>query len=695
MDILTKFNYNVIFGPPEEKPRSALKDDGFWRRVHNVTDFLAVRRYGESAIWIDRSQHVSMASAYQAFALSEHALDEILRTKWLNEGYNVWDQEAFKATFSSFSIRLLSTDHLIIVVEIEQAEIISGHAHSKQRPGKGPPLRIFQARRGYSAAELQARIEEEQRESYNGTMVFEVGFEFNRLADEERPEAIEFELSLSHAEYIESLSSLQDYKTGLKASESAQATVRRFMQQYFNEIHTQKRLTVGAVLSRTATQNFAFRTICEREVKIENFLTTRSEASDSSIIVIDSRHPDHPAPSFPWSPGWLPSRMFGGVGTVWIAREEFLQKLLDTLEIFNARTTIVRGTDETFTTFHTRHTSNGGTERTHWQRESTGDLANEYMEYNWHYTYDANRREGTLLTQDLESLLLRTQNHVWVPTESSSKTNQVELALTGEHHTEAAKKQKYGHQLLKKDTTIWWELILTIMSTIQDGLRIAVSHENNVNVDGDDVEDTVNAESLLNMEVITKELEDELRHQLEGPWVYNWFDLDPEEYEFTNPIFTRSGDLVFEIYRKGSMGKTDSDRISNTLLIARTRANVGRGPPHGSWRRSTSKCFYVELRCTICNAHGVCYFDNKANVLVLYYHSICNSRYYNAQALSTKNAACLCNTTLATYPRVLLPFICHDSFVRDGGDLKSDDICTGTFAILIFIFPYLGACDVT
>ena len=44
---------------------------------------------------------------------------------------------------------------------------------------------------------------------------------------------------------------------------------------------------------------------------------------------------------------------------------------------------------------------------------------------------------------------VRTQNQVWVPTENSSKTNQVEIALTGEHHTEAAKKQKYGHQLLK------------------------------------------------------------------------------------------------------------------------------------------------------------------------------------------------------------------------------------------------------
>ena len=37
-----------------------------------------------------------------------------------------WDKEAFKASFNSFSVRLLSNDHLIIVIEIEQAEVISG-----------------------------------------------------------------------------------------------------------------------------------------------------------------------------------------------------------------------------------------------------------------------------------------------------------------------------------------------------------------------------------------------------------------------------------------------------------------------------------------------------------------------------------------------------------------------------------------
>ena len=94
------------------------------------------------------------------------------------------------------------------------------------------------------------------------------------------------------------------------------------------------------------------------------------------------------------------------------------------------------------------------------------------------------------------------------------------------------------------------------MSSTEDGLHISVSHENNINIDGDDsVEDTVHADSLLDMATIVRQLEDDLRHELLGPWVYNWLNLDPQRYEFTSPIFTRAGDLVFEIYRKESMGE--------------------------------------------------------------------------------------------------------------------------------------------
>lgn len=42
----------------------------------------------------------------------------------------------------------------------------------------------------------------------------------------------------------------------------------------------------------------------------------------------------------------------------------------------------------------------------------------------------------------------------------------------------------------------------------------------------------------------------ELQEHLRTHRVHNWFDLDLNEYDVVNPIFTRGGDLVFEVYRK-------------------------------------------------------------------------------------------------------------------------------------------------
>ena len=127
LDILTKYNYNVIFGPPEAERRAALKDGGFWRRVHNVTDYFAVRRHGESAIWTDRSQHVSLSGADQAFALSERSIEHLLRSKWeKDEKLRSCTQDNLKAAIGPFKIHLLSNDNAILFVVIEEAEITSG-----------------------------------------------------------------------------------------------------------------------------------------------------------------------------------------------------------------------------------------------------------------------------------------------------------------------------------------------------------------------------------------------------------------------------------------------------------------------------------------------------------------------------------------------------------------------------------------
>lgn len=129
LDILTKYNYNVIFGPPEEERRAASKDGGFWRRVHNVTDYFAVRRHSESAIWVDRSRYISLSGAVQVFALSERSIEHLLRYKWeKDERIRSCARENVKAAIGPFKIRLLSNDNAILSVLIEEAEIANGIA---------------------------------------------------------------------------------------------------------------------------------------------------------------------------------------------------------------------------------------------------------------------------------------------------------------------------------------------------------------------------------------------------------------------------------------------------------------------------------------------------------------------------------------------------------------------------------------
>ena len=124
LEILTKFSYNIVYSPEEDKPRALIRDGGFWRRVHNVTDFLAIRRYSESAIWMDRSQHMSFSGVDQAFALSERSIEHLLRTKWeQHEEYRHWETESFKARIGPLRIHLLSSNKVVVLVDIEDAEL--------------------------------------------------------------------------------------------------------------------------------------------------------------------------------------------------------------------------------------------------------------------------------------------------------------------------------------------------------------------------------------------------------------------------------------------------------------------------------------------------------------------------------------------------------------------------------------------
>lgn len=128
MSILTKYGYHIIFGVTEETARVIFKDGGFWRRVHNVTDFSIAHRHSETEIWEERSQYAALTLVNQFIALSERSVEHLLRTKWsLQLGTNSeFKLDNFSATFSTTTalrIRLLSSSKMLVIVEIDHAEL--------------------------------------------------------------------------------------------------------------------------------------------------------------------------------------------------------------------------------------------------------------------------------------------------------------------------------------------------------------------------------------------------------------------------------------------------------------------------------------------------------------------------------------------------------------------------------------------
>ena len=96
---------------------------------------------------------------------------------------------------------------------------------------------------------------------------------------------------------------------------------------------------------------------------------------------------------------------------------------------------------------------------------------------------------------------------------------------------------------------MWWKVVITISSS-SDGLRVDVDHvvDSYVQEDKTKVVDLYGAADKLKagMAEIVDGLKRELKKTFEGQWVYNWFGLDLNTYDFAHPIFTRGGDLVFE-----------------------------------------------------------------------------------------------------------------------------------------------------
>ena len=182
-------------------------------------------------------------------------------------------------------------------------------------------------------------------------------------------------------------------------------TIRQHIQLYLEQLQEWKLSTVGSIHGRKDVEmNFSRAVLSEKKITIDNFLTNRFDVSDSSLVVIFGTIPGTPRPNVSWSPGWLPTADVNVVGTVWNSNANFLQRLLSISETFNAQTTIVRKGVNDFVTLHERENS----EKTQWRREETFDSL-EWLAYTWDYKFDASKREGTVIRQDLDSFLRKSR----------------------------------------------------------------------------------------------------------------------------------------------------------------------------------------------------------------------------------------------------------------------------------------------
>ena len=325
---------------------------------------------------------------------------------------------------------------------------------------------------------------------YKGLLAFEVDLKISPLSGQDYKWEVILDLSgtsqwynslevdviscSTGARLIEDMSEIFEIKAREKVNESTMTATLRFTRKYLRYLEGGGKVSVGKIRSQEEKTTFHHQIVSEHEITTETFLTNRHDGSDSSLFVILGVAENHPVPHVSWSPGWLPSAEVNGVGTIWVSRDDFLQLVLKILADFNAETTIVRQSDsgqDAFITLKQRNedasSKNAKVEDTHWLPEQDSTLlSSEWLAYNWHYSYDASRKEGTLIRQDLDSLirtssvlrltttissatcfLVRTENHVWVPTENTSNSSEIKLALTGEHQIQAAQKQ--GGILLK------------------------------------------------------------------------------------------------------------------------------------------------------------------------------------------------------------------------------------------------------
>ena len=154
------------------------------------------------------------------------------------------------------------------------------------------------------------------------------------------------------------------------------------------------------------------------------------------------------------------------------------------------------------------------------------------------------------LVADLKTIG-HTENRLWIPTDYRPG-RQLEIELKGKSTVEISG-HAYNQRWSKKTVSSWTATI--VIASGQDGLHVTMtSHIQPAETEGDD---RASAYFPFNVEALHRNrlpdkltaLEDllpKLREVLEGPWAYSSF--GSQKFSFVNPVFTRRGDFVLELY---------------------------------------------------------------------------------------------------------------------------------------------------
>lgn len=586
LDILLAYSYNIIYRLVIDKHADAVAGSGFWKRVEHVGEYYSYRRHGTALVWIERVRELALSGADQVLALSEDAVNRILRTRRDTLGpshpLSAWSSDAFKASFGPLTVRILSNGKALVFVDIERGQSGSHIVQSDSTPVLEHP-ELFWKSSLWSTVVVTTELVKPYQFSHI-TLAFEVDLQLIETLDIDEAIAKQLNstvasqvkpnqrvvvkhlvLNFATAKYISDLSDAYNLGAG-KEGEKRLATVKALIGSYLVEVGRKGcgiLKTIPTFVEDTADpfalKDVAFKVLTKDAVTVEHYITGAHIITDTPVIALYGVCTRRALPAFAarWSLGWLPTRE--NAGLVAFGRASFLEpRLLHALEDFNARTTvlpkfagIVNGVwNCDLTTWEQNELLGKRGVRCAW-KEVAGSA--RYLEYIWEHKDEwAHENEATARLEGVGeyTLACHTENRLWIPTDYRPG-HQLEIELKGKSTVEISG-HAYSQRWSKKTVSSWSAAI--IISSQADGLHVSLTSQiRPAETEGDDRASSFfpfNVEALHQSRLPDKlsaldDLLPRLREVLEGPWAYASFGA--QTFTLANPVFTRHGDFVVEL----------------------------------------------------------------------------------------------------------------------------------------------------